>query len=104
MLLQDDPCKYLSNEIYKNISKSKLYRAVAKPLIILCHDVVEWMTRKVDHSNRTLLNCEEKHVVSYQPYTIHIMYNFKENQIKITQDLLQSKVKTGHYLAEMKGC
>ena len=41
MLLQDDPCKYLSNEIYKNISKSKLYRAVAKPLIILCHDVVE---------------------------------------------------------------
>ena len=77
ILLQDDSCKYLRKDIYKNISKFELYRAVAKPLILLCPDVVEWMTRKVDNSNRILLNFEEKHVASYQSYTIRKTYHFK---------------------------
>ena len=84
ILLQDDPCMELSKDIYNNISKSRIYRVVAKPLIIQCPDVVEWMTRKVDHSNRIPLNFDGKHVASYQPYTIHQMYFFKESQIKIS--------------------
>ena len=64
MLLQDDLCMELSKEIYKNISKSELYRAAAKPLILPCLDVVEWMTRKVDHYNKILLNFDGKHVAS----------------------------------------
>ena len=103
MLLQDDLCMELSKDVYKKNSKYGLYRVVAKPLIILCLDVVEWMTRKVDHSNRILLNFEEKHVARYQPYAIHRMYHFKEPQIKITQERLQSKVETIDYLAQMKG-
>ena len=71
MLLQDDPCMELIKEIYKNISKSGLYRAIANPFILSCLDVVEWMTRKVDHSNMILLNFKENHVARYQPYTIH---------------------------------
>ena len=69
----------------------------------MCLDVVEWMTTKVDHSNTILLNFKEKHVASYQPYTIHIMYHFKEPQIKITQEWLQSKEETIDYLSQMKG-
>lgn len=52
MLLQDDPCKELSKDIYNNISKFGIYRATTKPLILPCPDVIEWMTRKVDHSNK----------------------------------------------------
>ena len=103
LLLQDDPCRELSKDIYKNISKSRIYRVFSKPLILPCPNVVEWITRKVDHSNQILLNYEEKHGASYQRYTIHIMYHFKEPQIKITQEFLQSKAKTIDYLAQMNG-
>ena len=103
MLQQDDLCMELSKEIYKNISKSELYRAAAKPLILLCPHVVEWMTRKVGHSNKILLNLDRKHVASYHPYTIHRMYHFKEPQIKITQEWLQSRDGIIDYLAKMKG-
>ena len=65
-----------------NISKSGIYRAAAKQLILLYPDVVEWMTRNVDHSNRILLNFDKKNVARYQPYKIHRMYHFKEHQIK----------------------
>ena len=71
MLLQDDLWKELSKDIYKNISKSELCKAAAKPLILLCHDFVEWMTINVYHSNKIILNFKGEHVASYQPYTIH---------------------------------
>lgn len=67
MLLQDDPCKELRKDIYRNISKSELYRVAAKPLILLCLNVIEGMTRKVDNSNRNILNFKGKQVASYQP-------------------------------------
>lgn len=65
MLLQDDPCKELCKEMYKNISKFGIYRFAAKSLILSCPDVIEWMTRKVDHSNIITLNFEGKKVASY---------------------------------------
>ena len=102
MLLQDDPCKELSKDIYKNISKSRLYIVVANTLILPCLDVIEWMTRKVDHFNKILLNFEKNQVASYQPYTIHRMYHFKEPKIKITQEWLQWRDNIVDYLSQMK--
>ena len=58
ILLQYDSCKELSKDIYKNISKYGLYRVVAKPLILPCPGVFEWMTINVDHSNNIILNCD----------------------------------------------
>ena len=54
MLLQDDRCMELGKDIYNNISNSGNYKYVANPLILQCPNVVEWMTRKVDHSSRIL--------------------------------------------------
>ena len=99
MLLQDDPSMEFRKDIYKNISKSGIYRSARKPLILLCPDVSEWTKRKFDHSNKILVNFNRKHVVNYQPYTIHQMYHFKEPQIKITQDWLQSRAKIIDYLS-----
>jgi hypothetical protein len=93
----------LSKEIYKNISKSGLYKVVAKPFILLCPNVIEWMKKKVDHSNKILLNFKEKYFARYHPYTIHKMYHFKEPHIKITQEWLYNKAETIDYLAQMKG-
>ena len=56
VLLQDDPSTELSKGIYKNISKSGLHREVAKTLVLPCTDVIKWMTRRVDHESRTLIN------------------------------------------------
>ena len=103
MSLKDDPCIKLRKVIYKNMKNFGLYRAAINPLIFSCPDVVEWMKRKVDHSNRIVLNFDRKHVVSYQPYTIHQMYHFKETQIKITQEWLHSRAKIIDYLSQMKG-
>ena len=103
MLLQYDMCKELSKDIYKNISKFGLYKAVAKPLILLCPDVVEWIPIKVDHSNKILLNFNGKQVVRYHPYIIHGMYHLKEPHIKITREWLQSSAETIDYLTQMKG-
>ena len=87
MLLQDDPCMELKKYIYKKISKSGLYRAIAKPFILLCLDVVEWMTRKVDHSNRILLKFEGKHVVA-------VIYNSPNVSFQGTSDKNHSGVVT----------
>ena len=58
MLLQDDQYMEIIKDTYKNISKSGLYRASTNPSILSCRNAVEWMTRKVDHSNKILLNFE----------------------------------------------
>ena len=49
MLLQDDANTKLSKEIYRNIIKSGLHRDAMKTLVLPCPDVIEWITRKVDH-------------------------------------------------------
>ena len=56
VMLQDDPSTYLSKGIYKNISKSWLYRVAAKTPVLPCLDVIEWMTWRIDHESRTILN------------------------------------------------
>ena len=66
MLLQDDVSTELSKEVYKNIIKSRLHRAVVKTSVLPCLDVIEWITWKIDHDNRSILNSENKSVASYK--------------------------------------
>ena len=51
VLLQNDASTKLSKDIYKNIIKSELHRATVKTPILPCQDVVEWITRKIDHQH-----------------------------------------------------
>ena len=62
MLLQDDVSTKLSKEVYKNIIKSRLHRAAVKTPILPCRDVIEWITRKIDHEHRSILNYENQSV------------------------------------------
>jgi hypothetical protein len=64
VLLQDDPNIDLSKGIHHNISKFGLYRVVAKPPILPCPDIIEWMTQNIDHESRTLLDFDGKHAES----------------------------------------
>ena len=56
ILLQDDMSTELSKEIYKNIIKSWLHREAVKTPVLPCPDVIEWITWKVDHENREIIN------------------------------------------------
>lgn len=56
VLLQNDASTELSKEVYKNIIKSGLHRATIKTPILSCPDVIEWITRKIDHQHRSILN------------------------------------------------
>ena len=51
ILLQFDVSIKLSKEMYKNIIKSRLHRATIKTPILPCPDVIEWITRKIDHEH-----------------------------------------------------
>ena len=44
VLLQNDASTELSREIYKNIIKSGLHRAIVKTHVLPCPDVIEWIT------------------------------------------------------------
>lgn len=102
MFVKDFPSTKISNEIYQNISKSELYRDASKPLILPCMDVIEWLTKRVNHQSRTLLDFEGNHVARYKPSMLHHMYHFKEPQIKVTREWIQRKVEVVYYLAHMK--
>ena len=52
MLLQVDVSTGLIKEVHKNIIISGLHRAVVKTLVLPCPDVIEWITRKIDHEHR----------------------------------------------------
>ena len=64
MLLHDDVSTELSKEVYRNIIKSRLHRVAVKTLVLTCVDVIEWITRKVDHQHRSILNHEGKSMAS----------------------------------------
>ena len=91
MLLQNDASNKLRNEIYRNIIKLGLHRATMKTLILPCPDVIDWITRKVDHQNQSILNFEGKIVASYKASVINQMYHLKEASIKISLEWLKQK-------------
>ena len=66
ILLQNDVSTKFRKEVYKNIIKSGLHREVVKTLVLPCLDVIEWITWKIDHENRSILNFENKSVASYK--------------------------------------
>ena len=83
--------------------KSRFYGVVAKPHVLPCPYVIEWLTRKVYHERRTLLGFEENHVASYQALVLNQMYHFNKAEIKVAQEWLQNKFESINYLDIMKG-
>jgi Txe/YoeB family toxin of Txe-Axe toxin-antitoxin module len=77
VFLQYDPSTKLIKGIYKNIAKSGLHREAAKTRVLLCSDVIEWMTQRIDHESRTILNFEDKNVASYQAPVLNHLYHIK---------------------------
>ena len=103
MLLQNDASTELSKEIYKNIIKSGLHRATVKTPILPCPDVIEWITRKIDHQHRSILNVEGKVVANYKPSMINQIYHLKEATIKVSPDWLKQKSESADMLTILKG-
>ena len=66
VLLQDDPSNELSKGIYRNIIKFGPHREATRTPILPCPDVIEWITWRVDHENKAILNFEDKSVTSYK--------------------------------------
>ena len=66
VFLQDDLSTELSKSIYKNIAKSGLHQVSSKTLVLQCLDVIEWITRRVDHERKKILNFKDKNVASCQ--------------------------------------
>ena len=89
--------------IYKNIIKSGLHRATARTPVLPCPNVIEWITRRLDHERRTILNLEEKSVASYQATVLNQLYHFKEAHVKVTPEWLKQKNDYADFLSIMKG-
>ena len=103
VLLQDDPSTELNNDIYKNISKYGLHRETTKTLVLPCLDVIEWMTQRINHESRKILNFEDKHVASYEALILNLLYHFKEARVKVTPEWLKNKTESIDFLSIMKG-
>jgi hypothetical protein len=103
VLLQNDASTELSKEIYKNIIKSGLHRATVKTPVLSCPDVIEWITRKIDHQHRSILNAEGKVVAKYKPSMINQIYHLKEATVKISPDWLKQKSESADMLTILKG-
>ena len=66
--------------------------------VLPCSNVIEWMTRRIDHGSRTVLNFEDKCVSNYQAPVLNQLYCFKESQVKVTQE-----IESIDFLSIMKG-
>ena len=103
VLLQNDANTKLSREIYRNIIKSWLHRAVMKTPVLPCPDIIKWITRRIDHQHRSILNIEGKVVASYKPSMINQMYHLKEATIKVSSNWLKQKSESVDMLTLLKG-
>ena len=103
MLLQDDVRIELNKEVYKNIIKSGLHQEAIKTLVLPCLDVIEWITRNIDHENRSILNYENKSVSNYKALVFNQIYHLKEAHIKVTPEWLKQKNESVDFLTIMKG-
>ena len=102
MLLHNDAKTKLSKEIYKNIIKSGLQRATVKTPVLPCPDVVEWITKNIDHKHRSILNVEGKVVANYKPSMINQIYHLKEATIKVSPEWLKQKGESVDMLTILK--
>ena len=74
-----------------------------KTLVLPCLDVIEWITRKIDHQHRSILNYEDKSVASYISSVYNQMYNLKEAHIKVILEWLKQKSESADLLTILKG-
>ena len=65
--------------------------------------MIEWITQRVDHDSRTILNFEDKNVASYQATMLNQLYHFKEAHVKVTPEWLKQKNDSIDFLTIMKG-
>jgi len=103
VLLQNDANTKLSREIYKNIIKSGLHRVAMKTPVLPCPDIIEWITRRIDHHYRSILNVEGKVVASYKPSMLNQMYHLKEATVKVSPDWIKQKSESADMLTLLKG-
>ena len=103
ILLQDDVSIELSKEVYKNIIKYGLHWAAIKTPILPCPDVTKWITQKIDHESRSILNFENKSVDSYKASVFNQIYHLKKAHIKLTSEWLKQKNESADLLTIMKG-
>jgi hypothetical protein len=103
VLLQNDASTELSKETYKNIIKSGLHRATVKTPVLPCLDVVEWITRKIDHQHQSILNVEGKVVANYNPSIINQIYHLKEATVKVSPKWLKQNGDSVNMLTILKG-
>ena len=74
-----------------------------KTHVLSCPDVIEWITRKIDHQHRSILNAEGKVVANYKPSMINQIYHLKEATIKISLNWLKQKSESADMLTILKG-
>jgi hypothetical protein len=103
VLLQNDAKNELSKEIYKNIIKLGLHKATVKTPVLPCLDVVEWITRKIDHQHRSILNVKGKYMSNYKSSMINQIYHLKEATVKVSPDWLKQKSESVDMLTILKG-
>ena len=74
-----------------------------KTTVLPCLDVIEWITRKIDHQHRSILNVEGKVVANYKPSMISQMYHLKEATFKVSPKWLKQKSESADMLTILKG-
>ena len=74
-----------------------------KTLVLPCPDVIKWITRKIDHQHRSILNVEVKVVSNYKPSMINQMYHLKEATIKVSPEWIKQKSESTDMLTILKG-
>jgi hypothetical protein len=83
-----------SSSLTKNLNKT-----VEKPIK---EDGV-WITRKIDHQHRSILNVEGKAVANYKPSMINQIYHLKEATVKVSLEWLKKKGESADMLTILKG-
>lgn len=80
-----------------------LHKVVVNTLILPCPDAIEWITRKIDHQHRSILNYEGKSVASYKASVFNKMYHLKEDRIKVSPEWLKQKNESTDFMTILKG-
>ena len=91
VLLQNDARTELSKEIYLNIVKLGLHQTTVKTPILSCPNVIELISKKIDHQHQSILYFKGTVVSHYKPSMINQMYHLKEANIKVSPEWLRKK-------------
>ena len=65
--------------------------------------MIEWITQKIDHENKSILNSENKSIASYKASIFNQIYHLKEAHIKVTPEWLKQNNEFADFLTIMKG-